>query len=163
MVGQPKKKDPPLSLVPIIAPTPFSSQFTLPIWYICSPMALYCRKRLELFGISTFFGLAVSAVVFQYYGNEISSNFDMPALHKYLILFLILAYLVPTLVFHLALYSLNALLVRSFGKVELNEQRHAILGKLLIASISKQVVDANPSDLVEEVAWISLKKYWRTK
>jgi len=126
-------------------------------------MAPYCRKRFELFGISTFFGLAVSAVVFQYYGNEISSHFDMPALHRYLILFLILAYLLPTLVSYLALYSLNDLLVRSLGKVELNEKRQAILGKLLIASLSKQVVDADPSDLVEEVAWMSLKKYWRPK
>jgi len=124
-------------------------------------MAPYCRKRLELFGISTFFGFAVSAVVFQYYGNQIYSYFDMSPLHRYLILFLIVAYLVPTLVFHLALYSLNALLIRSLGKVELNEQRHTILGKLLIASLSKQVVNADPSDLVEEVAWISLKKYWR--
>jgi len=124
-------------------------------------MAPYCRKRLELFGISTFFGLAVSAVVFQYYGNEISSYFDVSVLHRYLILFLILAYLVPTLVFYLALYSLNALLVRSLGKVELNEQRRAILRKLLIASLSKQTVDADSNDLVEEVAWISLKKHWR--
>jgi hypothetical protein len=126
-------------------------------------MAPYCRKRLELFGISTFFGLAVSAVVFQYYGNEISAHFDIPTLHRYLILFLILAYLLPTLVFYLALYSLNALLVRSFGKVELNEQRHAIVRSLLLASLSKQVLDADPADLVEEVAWISLKKYWRSK
>lgn len=126
-------------------------------------MAPYYRKRLELFGISTFFGLAVSAVVFQYYGNAISSYFDLPALHWSLIPLLILAYLVPTLVFYLSLYLLNALLVRSLGKVELNEQRHAILGKLLIASLSKQVVDADPSDLVEEVAWISLKRYWRPK
>jgi len=126
-------------------------------------MAPYCRKRLELFGISTFFGLAVSAVVFQYYGNALSSYFDMPPLHRYLILFLILAYLVPTLAFYLALYSFNALLVRFLGKVELNEQRRAILGKLLIATLSKQVMDADPSDLVEEAAWISLKKYWRPK
>ena len=85
----------------------------------------------------------------------------MPTLDGYRILFLILTYLVPTLVLYLALYSLNALLVRSLGKVELNEQRHAILRKLLISSLSKQVVDADPADLVEEVAWISLKKYWR--
>ena len=65
------------------------------------------------------------------------------------------------MVFYLALYSLNALLVRSFGKVELNEQKHTILRTLLVSSLSKQVVDADPSDLVEEVAWISLKKYWR--
>jgi hypothetical protein len=126
-------------------------------------MAPYCRKRLELFGISTFFGLAISAVVFQYYGNGIQSYFDMRALHGYLILFLILAYLLPTLAFYLGLYSFNALLVRSFGKDELNEQRKFILGKLIAASLSEQALDADPIDLVQEVAWISLNEYWRPK
>ena len=131
-------------------------------------MALYCRKRLELFGISTFFGLAVSAVVFQYYGNELFSYLGTRALHRHLssfstIVVLIILYLLPTFPLYLAIHSLNAFLVRSFGKVELDEQRRAILKKLLHAWLSNGTVSADPTDLVEAVAWGSLKKYWRAK
>jgi hypothetical protein len=124
-------------------------------------MPAYCRKRLELFTISVFLGGAVSAVVFRYHADEISLYFDLPALHRYLNIFPILAYLLPPLVFYSGIYSLNYFLVRFFGKIELYEQRKAILKRLLDASLSNQVVNANPSDLVEEAAWESLKKYWR--
>jgi hypothetical protein len=107
-------------------------------------MPAYFRKRSELFSIAIFFGLAVSAVVFQYHGNELSSYFDLPAFRGYL-----------------GMYVLNIPLIRSLGKVELNEQRKVILGMLLDSWLSEQAVTADPTDLVEEAAWISLKKYWR--
>jgi len=61
------------------------------------------------------------------------------------------------------MYPLNAVLVRLLGKTQLKEQRKAILTKLIAAALSKQAVDVEPGDLVEEVAWLSLKKYWRPK
>jgi len=129
-------------------------------------MALYCRKRLDLFGISTFFGLAVSAVVFQYYGNEIRSYIGTRALHRQLghvstLIVLVIVYLLPTLPLYLALYLMNVFLVRFFGKVELNQQRRMIIRKLLDAALSNRAITADPSNLVEEVAWTTLKKYWR--
>jgi len=121
----------------------------------------YCRKRSELFTISVFLGGAVSAIAFRYHADQISSYFDLPALHRYLNVFLILAYLLPPLVFYAGLYLLNGLFVRLFGKIELNERRKAILKTLLEALLSGQTLLADPGDLLEEVAWISLRRYWR--
>jgi len=42
------------------------------------------------------------------------------------------------------MYCLNALLIRSFGKIELNGQRKSIPKSLVEASLSNQVLDANP-------------------
>jgi hypothetical protein len=124
-------------------------------------MPAYCRKRSELFTIAVFLGGAVSAVAFRYYPDKISSYFDLRVLHTYLNILLVLAYLLPPLVFYAALYLLNALLVRLFGKTELNERKKIILKTLLDATLSGQTLSADPSDLLEEVAWVSLKKYWR--
>ncbi len=124
-------------------------------------MPAYCRKRAELFTISLFLGGAVSAVVFRYHGDQTSSYFDLRPLHRYLNLLLILTYLLPPLVFYCGMYWLNALLVRLFGKIALNQQRKAILKRLVEASLSNEVVNADPADLVEEVAWESLNRYWR--
>ncbi len=124
-------------------------------------MPAYCRKRSELFTISVFLGGAVSTVVLRYHGDQISSYFDLRVLHSYLNVFRILAYLLPPLFFYLGIYSLNRLLVRFFGKTGLTEQKKLILIKLVNAVLSKQAVNADPSDLLEEVAWTSLKRYWR--
>jgi hypothetical protein len=124
-------------------------------------MPAYCRKRSELFTISLFLGGAVSAVAFRYYPDKISSYFDLPIFHTYLNILLVLAYLLPPLVFYAGLYSLNGLLVRLFGKIELLEQKKTILKTLFEAILSGRTLSANPGDLLEEVAWISLKKYWR--
>ena len=126
-------------------------------------MPAYCTNRSELFLISLFLGGAVSAVAFQYHGDGISRYFDLPALHGYLNVFLVLAYLLPPLVFYLGIYLLNAVLVRLLGKSELDEHRKVILRELTAAAFSGQAVNADPSDLVEERAWTSLKKYWRPK
>ena len=129
-------------------------------------MAPYCRKRLELFGITTFFGVAVSGVVFQYYGNELFSYVGTHAFHRHLNRFstmvvLIVIYILPSLPLYAAISSLNAFLVRSLGKAELDEQRRVILKRLLYAWLQGETVTADPSDVVEAVAWASLKKYWR--
>ncbi len=126
-------------------------------------MAGYCRKRSELFTISVFLGGGVSTVILRYYSDQISSYFDLGVLHRYLIIFRILVYLLPPLLFYTAVYSLNTLLVRLFGTVGLIEQKKAILTKLVNAALSKQVVDADPADLLEEVAWTSVSKYWRPR
>jgi hypothetical protein len=42
------------------------------------------------------------------------------------------------------MYCLNALLIRSFGKIELDGQRKSIPKSLVEASLSNQVLDANP-------------------
>lgn len=123
---------------------------------------------MELFGITTFFGLAVSAVVFQYYGNELFSYVGTHAFHRHLsrfstIVVLILIYILPTFPFYVAIASLNSLLVRSLGKTDLDEQKKSILKRLLCAWLSSEAVTADPNDLVEAVAWASLKKYWRPK
>lgn len=126
-------------------------------------MPAYCRKRAELFTISVFLGGAVTAVAFGYYRDQIRSYFDMFALHSYLNLFLVCTYLLPALVFYSAIYWLNALLVRLFGSVALDEQRKAILKRLIESSFSNQALYAEPVDLVEEVAWESLGKFWRAE
>jgi hypothetical protein len=126
-------------------------------------MPAYCTKRSDIFLISLFLGGAVSAVAFQYHGDGISTYFDLPALHGYLNVFLVLVYLLPPLVFYLGMYLLNAALVRLLGKSALDEHRKAILSELIAAALSGQAVDAGPSELVEELAWTSLKKYWRPK
>jgi hypothetical protein len=124
-------------------------------------MASYCANRSELFLIALFLGGAVSAIAFQYHGDDISKYFDIRVLHGYLNFFLVLTYLLPPLIFYSGLYPLNAVLVRFLGKTQLHEQRKQILRKLTAAALSKQVVDVDPADLIEEVAWTSLKKYWR--
>ncbi len=124
-------------------------------------MPAYCRKRSELFTISVFFGGAVTGVVFGYYRDPVRSYFDLLALHRYLNVFLTFTYLLPPLVFYFGMYCLNAVLIRLFGKIVLNEQRKTILRRLVEASLSNQVLNADPGDLTEEVAWESLKKYWR--
>jgi F0F1-type ATP synthase membrane subunit a len=124
-------------------------------------MPAYCRKRSELFTISVFLGGAVTGVVFGYYRDQIRSYFDLFSLHRYLTVFLIFTYLLPPLVFYSAIYCLNALLVRLFGNIVLNEQRKAILKSLVEAALTNQVLNVDPSDLVEEVGWESLNRYWR--
>jgi hypothetical protein len=118
--------------------------------------------------IATFFGLAVSAVVFQYYGSELFSYLSTHAFRRhlnpfYVLVLLVVVYLLPTLPMYVAISALNALLVRSLGKAELDEQRREIVKKLLYAWLSGGTVTANPRDLVEVAAWASLKKYWRPK
>jgi len=151
---------------PLLSPAPnranrFLSPIVLPIWYTCPVMPAYCTKRSELFAIAVFLGGAVSAIAFRYHADQISSYFDLRILHAYLNILLVLAYLLPPLVFYAGLYSLNGLLVRLFGKIELNERKKTILKTLFEAISSGQTLSANPVDLLEEVAWISLKKYWR--
>ena len=124
-------------------------------------MAAYCTKRSEILAISVLLGGAVSTVLLRFHGDQISSYFDLRVLHSYLNVFRIISYLLPPLVCYLAIYSLNALLVRLLGKTRLAEQQKAILRKLVHAVLSKQAVDADPNDLVEQVAWTSLKKFWR--
>lgn len=121
------------------------------------------QEPLRSFPNSLFIGGAVSTVAFQYHGDDISKYFDILALHKYLNVFLVLAYLLPPLIFYCGIYLLNGMLVRLLGKRELNEEQNAILGRLIAAVLSKQVVEADPADLVGEAAWTSLKKYWRPK
>ncbi len=124
-------------------------------------MPAYCTKRAELLTISLFLGGAVTGVAFGYYRDQVRSYFDLLAIHKYLNFFLFFIYLLPPLVFYSGMYCINTLLVRVFGKVVLNEQRKAVLKRLVEASSSNQVLNADPSDLVEEVAWESLNRYWR--
>ena len=126
-------------------------------------MPAYCTKRSELLAISVLLGGAVTGVAFGYYRDQIRSYFDLLALHKYLDFFLFSAYLLPPLTFYWLMYSLNGLLMRLFGKAKLNERRKATLKRLLEAHLSNQFHHADPSDLEEELAWTSLKKFWRPK
>jgi len=123
----------------------------------------YCSKRSEIFTISVFLGGGVSTIILRYYGDQISSYFDLGVLHHYLIIFRIISYLLPPLFFYIGIYALNTILVRVFGKIALVEQQKAILTKLVNATLSKQLVNADPADLVEEVAWTSLSRYWQPR
>jgi len=105
----------------------------------------------------------VSTVAFQYHGDDISRYFDIPTLHRYLNIFLVLAYLLPPLMFYCGMYLLNVMFVRLLAKRELDEKRHVILRQLITAVLSKQAVNADPVDLVGEMAWTSLRKCWRPK
>jgi hypothetical protein len=122
-------------------------------------MPAYCNKRSELFTISGFLGGSVSAVAFRYRADQISSYFDLPVLHKYSIVPLVLSYLLPTLVFYVGCYSLNGLLIRLFGTSEFNEQRKGIMKRLLDATLSGESLMANPVDLLQEHAWISQPRF----
>jgi hypothetical protein len=126
-------------------------------------MPAYCTKRSELLTISVLLGGAVTGVAFGYYRDPIRSYFDLLPLHKWVNAFLFFTYLLPPLIFYSAMYCLNTLLVRLFGEIALNEQRKVILKRLVEASLSSQVLNPDPGDLVEEVAWTSLKEYWRPK
>jgi hypothetical protein len=126
-------------------------------------MPAYCSKRPELFTISVFLGGSVSAVAFRTRADQISSYFDLPVLHRYSIAPLVLAYLLPTLIFYIGFYVLNGLLIRRFGAAKFNEQRKNDMKMLLDATLSGKSLMADPSDLLDERAWISLKKYWRPK
>jgi len=139
----------------------FAPKYLANLIYMSLEMAAYCTKRSEILAISVLLGGAVSTVLLRFHGDQISSYFDLRVLHSYLNVFRIISYLLPPLVCYLAIYSLNALLVRLLGKTRLAEQQKAILRKLVHAVLSKQAVDADPNDLVEQVAWTSLKKFWR--
>jgi hypothetical protein len=124
-------------------------------------MPAYFKGRLDIFVISVFLGGAVSAVLFQYRGDQLSRYFDLPAVHKGLFLLLILAYALPTLSAYLALYLINRVVIRVFGVTELDHYRRRIAKVLVEGLICSKHIEANPRDLVEEVAWLSLRKYWR--
>jgi hypothetical protein len=124
-------------------------------------MPAYSRKRLELFTIALFLGGSVSAVLFQYHGNEIYTHFDLGSLHRCLSVLLVSAYLLPSLAFYIAIHALNSLLI--LGRTELTEQKKAILAKLIKAGLSGQVVFTDSGDLLKEVAWASLDRYWRAR
>jgi hypothetical protein len=124
-------------------------------------MATFCKKRAELFAISAFLGGGVSTIAFKYKGDQISTYLDLPPLHGYLILFLILAYLLPPLAFYLSLYLLNRLLIRLFAESDFNAKRRQIVKRLVEARLCGEAADVDPSDLLEEYAWTSVKECWR--
>src|SRR5882757_1427770 len=101
-------------------------------------MPAFCRKRSELFTISLFLGGAVSTVAFRYHADQISSHFDVPILHSFLMELLISAYLLPTLSLYICAYSLNTLLIHQLARTELERLRKWILKLLLDAALSNQ-------------------------
>ncbi len=115
-------------------------------------MATHCKKRLTLFGFATFIGGVFATVIFRFRSDRLS-HFGL--------LTLILAYVLVVLVFYLIFYMLNRLFVRLFDSSELNQLQKTILRRLVEAAIRGDVIEANPSDLTEEAAWIAVKKHWR--
>lgn len=128
--------------------------------YLC-PVSAYFRKRADLFTASLFLGGAVSAIVFSYGSREISSYFDVGPLHRVRFAFLIAAYLLPTLAAYTALYLLNRMCMLALGRTGLEEIERSIVRALIDSALSGRVVVADPEDLLGEMAWDRLRRYWR--
>jgi hypothetical protein len=126
-------------------------------------MPAYFRGRLDIFVVSAFVGGAVSAVLFQYRSDQLSRYFDLPVLHKFLFPLLVLAYALPTLCAYLVLYLVNKLSIYIFGGTELDQGRRRAAKRLVEALIRSQSTVADPIDLVDEAAWLSLQEYWRSE
>jgi hypothetical protein len=117
-------------------------------------VATHCKNRLTLFGFATFIGGVFATVIFRFRSDQLS-HFGLTTL--------ILGYVLLVLVFYLTFYMLNRLFIRLFDSSELNRLQKNILKTLVEAAIRGDVIEAGPSDLTEEAAWIATKKYWRPK
>ena len=112
----------------------------------------HCKTRYPLFGFATAFGGVFATVIFRFRFDQLS-HFGLPTL--------ILANVLLVLVFYLTFYMVNRLFIRLFDSTELNQLQKIILRRLVEAAIRGDVIEANPSDLTEEAAWIATKKHWR--
>jgi hypothetical protein len=56
---------------------------------------------------------------------------------------------------------MNRLFIRLFDFSELNQLRKTILNRLIQAEIRRHGIEAKPTDLTDEAAWVAVKKYWR--
>jgi hypothetical protein len=113
--------------------------------------------------LAIFIGGSLSAVIFRYRSDRIASYFGLPILSRFQLVFLFSAYVLPVLCSYLVFYLLNRILIRVFDSNELQEAKRSIAEALLDAASRQGEVYANPTNLMEETAWIDLKKYWRPK
>lgn len=123
-------------------------------------MPAYFRKRSELFTVSAFIGGATSAVTYRFHADQIRSYFDVFLFHGVLDAILIFAYLLPSLLMYLVLYLANRLLIRLLGQFEFVEQRKMVIKNLLECAVSQKPLRVDPTDLLNEAAWVSLEQYW---
>jgi hypothetical protein len=123
----------------------------------------HCKTRWDVLTLALFVGLAVSAVIFQYRSNQISSYVESSVLKggEFAVLFAI--YVLPVLCSYLILYFLNRFLIRVFDSSELKVAQKAIVKDLLIAANRKQEIYVKPTNLFEETAWLTLSRYWRPR
>jgi hypothetical protein len=149
----------PVCILPVSLTNSVFEQLIILVYMYAMPA--HCTTRSGVFTFSAFVGGAVSAVIFRYRFSEMLLYFDLPILHKLLFLFLVLAYVLPTLVLYILFYLSNRFFIHLFDSTELGEMRKRIFRSLIDASIHQQSVHAKPADLTEETAWTSTNKYWR--
>lgn len=126
-------------------------------------MRSHCESRWNVLTLAIFIGGSLSAVIFRYRSDQIASYFGLPILSRFQLAFLFSAYVLPVLCSYLVFYFLNRLLIRVFDSTELQAVKKSIAVALLDAVSRQGEVEVNPTSLIEETAWIDLKKYWSLK
>jgi hypothetical protein len=123
-------------------------------------MKHFVRERGRLFTLSAPFGATAAAVVLFVFGNELLASCAVKLFGKW---FVYPVCILPILVAYEAAYLVNRLLIRAFGRDGLRLVQKRILETLVDACLSRACVHYDPSDLVEEEAWATLKRHWRNK
>src|SRR2546422_3781531 len=109
-------------------------------------MAAHFKTRWPLFGLAGLIEGTFAGVIMRFRWDQISP-FGFPTVF--------FANLLLILVFYLTFYMLNRLFIRLFDSSELNQLQKTILKKLVEAAIRGDVIEARPTDLTEEAAWIA--------
>jgi hypothetical protein len=123
-------------------------------------MKLFARERIRLFSVCAPFGGAATVVLLFAFGNDLLASCAVNLYGKW---FLYPVCVLPILLAYELGYFVNRLLIRAFGGHEFRMMEKRILESLVDACLTPASVHYDPDDLVEEEAWATLKKYWRTK
>ncbi len=124
-------------------------------------MRIYFKGRGEIFAVAGVIGGLIAGVWFVYRAVETWNHFNVSYFRPFVLYFCVGSAFLPTLMFYLALYSLNRLLIGASGSDELKARKAEIMIGLVNASIASGDVEKTERDLVDELAWSGLKSYWR--
>jgi hypothetical protein len=116
--------------------------------------------RQRLFSVTSVFGSGISAVAFRFFPEQIlklvPSSWTGPVL-------LFGIYLLPVFSAYLIGYYGNRFVIRRLAKPDLLARQDQIMRQLVDGAINRGVIRRFPADLIDEEAWITLRRYWRAK
>ncbi len=126
-------------------------------------MARYYRRTGMIFWQSFTLGTAFAGAWFRFYPASLDNRVPSWLGLRFVPLFKVAVFFVPTVVAFLAFCLVNVLLIRFFAGEELSKRRAKIMGTLVDSVISSEAVIYQCDDLLDRMAWKSLSVFWRFK
>lgn len=121
---------------------------------------MYFKTREKIFIAAFTLGVPLAGIWFIYRNTETYNYFDIAFLHYVAVFLCILVSLLPSFVLYAFLYLINGLLISAGAPRELRLRQEQIAEALVRATISKATLPKASRDLVDELAWATLKQFW---